>query len=54
MNYTSHAINPWLMQNLPYDSDKSFAPVAFLGKVPLLRWTWAPGESTCSSIASSR
>jgi tripartite-type tricarboxylate transporter receptor subunit TctC len=36
MNYTSHAINPWLMQNLPYDSDKSCAPVAFLGKVPVL------------------
>ena len=36
MNYTSHAINPWLVAKLPYDSASAFAPVAFLGKVPLL------------------
>ena len=36
MNYTSHAINPWLMAKLPYDTTKSFAPVALLGTVPLL------------------
>lgn len=36
MNYTSHAINPALMEKLPYDTLKAFVPVAFLGKVPLL------------------
>lgn len=36
MCYTSHATNPWILENLPYDTAKAFAPVAFLGKVPLL------------------
>lgn len=36
MVYTSHATNPWLLDNLPYDSTTAFAPVALLGKVPLL------------------
>ena len=50
MNYTSHAINPWLMQNLPYDSDKSFAPVAFLGKVPLLLAVPADGHRNVDEL----
>ncbi len=36
MVYTSHATNPWILDGLPYDSATAFAPVAFLGKVPLL------------------
>ncbi|MCX7143638.1 MAG: tripartite tricarboxylate transporter substrate binding protein [Proteobacteria bacterium] len=36
MNYTSHAINPSLYAKLPYDSEKSFAPVTLLGQVPLV------------------
>ncbi len=55
MNYTSHAINPWLMAKLPYDSGKAFAPVAFLGKVPLLLAVPADGHrSVAELIADAR
>jgi len=55
MNYTSHAINPWLMARLPYDSAKAFAPVAFLGKVPLLLAVPADGHrSVAELIADAR
>lgn len=36
MNYTSHAINPYLYNKLPYDSLKDFAPVTLLGLTPLV------------------
>ncbi len=45
MNYTSHAINPWMMDKLPYDTASAFAPVAFLGKVPLLLAVPADGPA---------
>jgi tripartite-type tricarboxylate transporter receptor subunit TctC len=55
MNYTSHAINPWLMAKLPYDSTKAFVPVAFLGKVPLLVAVPADGHrSAAELIADAR
>lgn len=55
MNYTSHAINPWLVARLPYDSGKAFAPVAFLGKVPLLLAVPADGHrSVAELIADAR
>lgn len=55
MNYTSHAINPWLMAKLPYDSSKAFVPVAFLGKVPLLLAVPADGpRSAAALIADAR
>lgn len=50
MNYTSHAINPWLMAKLPYDSAKAFAPVAFLGKVPLLLAVPAEGHRNVAEL----
>lgn len=50
MNYTSHAINPWLMAKLPYDSTKSFTPVGFLGKVPLLLAVPADGHKTVAEL----
>lgn len=50
MNYTSHAINPWLMAKLPYDSAASFAPVAFLGKVPLLVAVPSTGEKSAAEL----
>ncbi len=46
MNYTSHAINPWLVPKLPYDTSRAFVPVAFLGKVPLLLAVPANGHRT--------
>lgn len=55
MNYTSHAINPWLMAKLPYDTAKAFAPVAFLGKVPLVLAVPANGHrSAADLIADAR
>ena len=55
MNYTSHAINPWLMARLPYDTAKAFAPVAFFGKVPLLVAVPADGHrSAADLIADAR
>lgn len=36
MNYTSHAINPYLYKKLPYDSLKDFTPVSLLGRTPLV------------------
>lgn len=50
MNYTSHAINPWLVAKLPYDSSRAFSPVAFLGKVPLLLAVPANGHHTVSEL----
>lgn len=50
MNYTSHAINPWLMAKLPYDTAKAFSPVAFLGKVPLLVAVPAEGHRNAAEL----
>ncbi len=50
MNYTSHAINPSLMARMPYDSVRSFAPVAFLGKVPLLLAVPANGHRSAAAL----
>ncbi len=50
MNYTSHAINPWLVAKLPYDSAKAFVPVAFLGKVPLLLAVPVDGHRTAAEL----
>lgn len=36
MNYTSHAINPFMYKKLPYDSLKDFTPVTLLGRTPLV------------------
>jgi tripartite-type tricarboxylate transporter receptor subunit TctC len=36
MNYTSHAINPYLYKKLPYDTLKDFTPVTLLGRTPLV------------------
>jgi tripartite-type tricarboxylate transporter receptor subunit TctC len=49
MNYTSHAINPWLMQKVPYDTATAFTPVAFLGRVPLLLAVPADGPAKTAS-----
>ena len=50
MNYTSHAINPWLMAKLPYDTASSFVPVAMLGTVPLLLAVPATGEKSAAEL----
>ena len=53
MNYTSHAINPWLMAKLPYDTTKSFAPVALLGTVPLLLAVPIAAEKSATELIAT-
>ena len=53
MNYTSHAINPWLMAKLPYDTTKSFAPVALLGTVPLLLAVPVAAEKSATELIAT-
>jgi tripartite-type tricarboxylate transporter receptor subunit TctC len=36
MAYTAHATNPYLNPNLPYDTDRDFAAVAWVGYIPLV------------------
>lgn len=50
MNYTSHAINPWLMTRLPYDTVSSFVSVAMLGTVPLLLAVPASGQKSAAAL----
>lgn len=53
MNYTSHAINPWFMAKLPYDTTKSFTPVALLGTVPLLLAVPASAEKSAAELIAA-
>ena len=53
MNYTSHAINPWLMAKLPYDTIKSFTPVALLGTVPLLLAVPVSAEKSAAELIAT-
>lgn len=48
--YTSHAINPWLQDKLPYDSVRGFAPVAALGEMPLLLAVPASGHTNLAEL----
>jgi tripartite-type tricarboxylate transporter receptor subunit TctC len=36
MAYSAHATNPIFNPNLPYDTEKDFAPVVFVGYIPLI------------------
>ncbi len=53
MNYTSHAINPWLNAKMPYDSARAFAPVGFLGKVPLLLAVPSDGPKSAAELIAT-
>ena len=53
MNYTSHAINPWLTAKMPYDSARAFAPVGFLGKVPLLLAVPSDGPKSAAELIAT-
>lgn len=36
MAYSAHATNPIFIPNLPYDTEKDFAPIVFVGYIPLI------------------
>lgn len=36
MAYSAHATNPIFNPNLPYDTEKDFAPIVFVGYIPLI------------------
>ena len=43
MAYSAHATNPLFSQNLPYDTQKDFTPLVFVGYIPLILVTPASG-----------
>jgi tripartite-type tricarboxylate transporter receptor subunit TctC len=55
MAYTAHATNP-LLQKLPYDTDKDFTAVAFVGYIPLILVTHPsfPANSVKELIAMAK
>nr|WP_236574322.1 tripartite tricarboxylate transporter substrate binding protein [Hydrogenophaga sp. PBL-H3] len=52
----AHAVNPSLMQKLPYDNDKAFAPVILIGKGPnvLVVRTESPFKSVKDILDAAR
>lgn len=52
----AHAVNPSLMQKLPYDNDKAFAPVILIGKGPnvLVVRTESPFKSVKDILEAAR
>lgn len=52
----AHAVNPSLMQKLPYDNDKAFAPVILIGKGPnvLVVRTESPFRSVKDILEAAR
>ena len=41
LSWDTHAINPVIMKDLPYDTFKDFAPVTLLARLPLVMGAWA-------------
>src|SRR5689334_1125652 len=56
MAYTAHATNPILTPNLPYNTDRDFAAVAFVGYIPLVLVTNPefPAKSVKDIIAMAK
>jgi len=48
MAYSAHATNPLFTPNLPYDTQKDFTPIAFVGYIPLILVT--PADSGFKSV----
>lgn len=41
LSWDTHAINPVIMKDLPYDTFRDFAPVTLLARLPLVMGAWA-------------
>jgi len=48
MGYSAHATNPLLTPNIPYDAQKDFTPIIFVGYIPLILVT--PADSPFKSV----
>ena len=48
MGYSAHATNPLFTANLPYDTQKDFTPIIFVGYIPLILVT--PADSGFKSV----
>lgn len=46
MAYSAHATNPLFTPNLPYDTQKDFTPIVFVGYIPLILVTPSAGGFT--------
>ena len=40
LSWDTHAINPVVMKDLPYDTFKDFVPVTLLARLPLVMGAW--------------
>ena len=49
MGYSAHATNPLFTPNLPYDTQKDFTPIVFVGYIPLILVT--PADSGIRSVS---
>src|SRR5438270_876306 len=49
MAYSAHATNPLFVASLPYDTQKDFTPIAFVGYIPLILVT--PTDSGFKSVS---
>jgi len=49
MGYSAHATNPLFTPNIPYDAQKDFTPIIFVGYIPLILVT--PADSPFKSVS---
>ena len=56
LSWDTHAINPVIMKNLPYDTFKDFASVTLLARLPLVMGAWAglPANDLAEFIALAK
>jgi tripartite-type tricarboxylate transporter receptor subunit TctC len=56
LSWDSHAINPVVTKDLPYDTFKDFAPVTLLVKLPLVLGAWGglPANSVAEFVALAK
>ena len=56
LSWDTHAINPVIMKDLPYDTFRDFAPVTLLARLPLVMGAWAglPANNLAEFIALAK
>ncbi len=56
LSWDTHAINPVIMKDLPYDTFKDFVPVTLLARLPLVMGAWSglPANTMAEFIALAK
>ena len=56
LSWDTHAINPVIMKDLPYDTFKDFVPVTLLARLPLVMGVWSglPANTMAEFIALAK